>query len=55
MSGRKPKTESRADEFRQRLVIWKHTPEFSRPSLRELARQLGTSHQMLNHLLKGLV
>jgi len=54
MSGRKPKTESRADEFRQRLVIWKHTPEFSRPSLRELARQLGTSHQMLNHLLKGL-
>jgi hypothetical protein len=54
MSGRKPKTESRADEFRQRLVIWKQTPEFSRPSLRELARQLGTSHQMLNHLLKGL-
>ncbi len=26
-------------------------PEFSRPSLRALARELGTSHQLLNHYL----
>jgi len=52
--GRKTNQESHAAEFRQKLVIWKQTPVFLRPSLRELARQLGTSHQMLTHCLKGL-
>jgi hypothetical protein len=44
MKGRKKKPESRATEFRQRLVIRKQTPESLRPSLRQLARELGTSH-----------
>ena len=54
MTGRKPKTESRAAEFRQRLVTWKQTPEPLRPSLRALARELGTTHQLLSHYLDGL-
>jgi hypothetical protein len=33
---------------------WKQTPESSRPSLRALARMLGTSHQLLKHYLDGL-
>lgn len=49
--GRKPKQESRAAEIRARLAEWKQMPEFSRPSLRALARELGTSHQLLNHYL----
>jgi DNA-binding transcriptional MocR family regulator len=53
-SGRKPTHESRATQFRKRLIVWKQTPEFLRPSLRELARQLGTSHQLLQHYLAGL-
>jgi hypothetical protein len=52
--GRKPKWESRSAEFRQRLIAWKQTPESSRPSLRGLACELGTSHQLLKHYLKGL-
>jgi hypothetical protein len=47
MKGRKKKQESRAAEFRQRLVEWSRLPESARPSLRALARELHTSHQML--------
>jgi hypothetical protein len=54
VSGRKPSHESRATEFRHRLIAWKQTPESSRPSLRELARELGTSHQLLSFYLKHL-
>ena len=52
MRGRKPKQESRAAEIRARLAAWKQTPEVSRRSLRALARDLGTSHQLLGHYLK---
>ena len=52
--GRKPKQESRAEEFRQRLIAWKQEPVRSRPSLRALARELGTSHQLLKQYLDGL-
>jgi hypothetical protein len=51
--GRKPAGESRASEIRWRLAIWKQTPESSRPSLRALARELGTSHQLLAFYLRG--
>ncbi len=54
MSGRKLKQVSRSEEIRQRLVIWKQTPEFSRPSLRLLARELAVSHELLRYYLKGL-
>jgi hypothetical protein len=54
MRGRKPKQESRATEFRRKLIEWKQTPESSRPPLRALARELGTSHQLLTFYLKGL-
>jgi hypothetical protein len=54
MRGRKPKYESRATEFRRRLIVWKQTPESMRPSLRALAREIGTSHQLLEHYLNGL-
>ena len=54
MRGRKPDYESRATEFRQRLIAWKETPESSRPSLRALARELGTSHQLLKHYIDRL-
>lgn len=53
MRGRKPKQESRGTEIRARLAGWKQMPE-SRPSLRTLARELGTSHQLLSHYLEGL-
>jgi hypothetical protein len=53
-SGRKPAHESRATEFRHKLTAWKRTPESSRPSLRALARELGTSHQLLACYLKRL-
>src|SRR5580704_5441834 len=53
-SGRKPAQESCATEFRHRLVLWKQTPGSSRPSLRALACELGTSHQLLAFYLKGL-
>jgi hypothetical protein len=52
--GRKTTYESRAPEFRRRLVEWKRIPEHLRPSLRALARELGTSHQLLAHYLVGL-
>jgi len=54
MRGRKPKQESREAEFRERLTAWNQTPEAFRPSLRALARELGTSHQLLNFYLKNL-
>lgn len=54
LRGRKPKRESRSSEFRQQLIAWEQTPEWSRPSLRALARELGTSHQLLTFYLKGL-
>jgi hypothetical protein len=54
MRGRKPRQESRAIQFRRKLIEWKQTPESSRPPLRALARELGTSHQLLAFLLKGL-
>jgi len=53
MRGRKPKWESRALEFYGRLASWKQMPESARLSLRALARQLGTSHQLLSHYLRG--
>src|ERR1700680_2645536 len=52
--GRKSKYESRAPELRQKLIVWKQTAESLRSSLRALARELGTSHQMLAYLLDGL-
>jgi hypothetical protein len=54
VSGRKPKQESRSVEFRQRLIQWKQTPVAFRPSLRTLARELGTSLQLLTFYLKRL-
>jgi LmbE family N-acetylglucosaminyl deacetylase len=54
MRGRKPKHESRSGEFRRRLIAWMQTPESSRPSLRALACELGTSHQLLTFYLKRL-
>jgi hypothetical protein len=53
-SGRKLAQESRATEFRRRLTAWKQTPESSRQSLRALAGELGTSHQLLGHYLEHL-
>jgi hypothetical protein len=53
-AGRKPKEESRADELRQALIAWKQIPEAVRPSLRFLAAQLRTNHQLLSHFLGTL-
>jgi hypothetical protein len=54
-SGRKPKHESRAAEFRQALIAWRRQiPESSRPSLRALAAGLSTTHQTLGYYLNGL-
>ena len=54
MRGRKPAYESRATEFRQRLIVWEQTPKALRPPLRTLADELGTSHQMLSYYRTGL-
>jgi hypothetical protein len=54
MKGRKKRQESRAQEIRERLLVWKQSPETLRPSLRALARELNTSHQLLQHYLDGL-
>jgi hypothetical protein len=48
------KHESRARELRQRLIVWKQTPESSRPTLRALGRELGVKHQLLGYYLDGL-
>jgi len=53
-AGRKPKDDGRADELRQVLVKWSYYPENSRPSLRDLAEALNTSHQLLSHFLVGI-
>jgi hypothetical protein len=37
-----------------KLLAWKQTPEPHKISLRALARELGTSHQLLASYLKGL-
>jgi hypothetical protein len=52
--GRKPADESRARDIRARLVAWKQAPESQRVSLRTLAAELGTSHQLLAFYLRGL-
>jgi hypothetical protein len=44
----------RPDEIKARLVAWQETPESERPSLRGLAAEMGVSHQLLSHHLKGL-
>jgi hypothetical protein len=54
MKGRKKKQESRAQEMRARLLVWKQSPESLRPSLRALARELRTSHALLQHYLSSL-
>jgi hypothetical protein len=54
MKGRKHKEESRAAELRQRLIVWQETPESMRPPLRALARELRTSHALLQHYLINL-
>ncbi len=51
--GRKAASESRAAEIRGRLLAWKQTPEAQRISLRALAAQMGTSHQLLSFYLRG--
>jgi hypothetical protein len=52
--GRRTASESQAKVIRTRLVAWKQTPEQQRVSLRTLATELGTSHQLLSFYLKGL-
>ena len=50
--GRKPASESRATEIRVRLMAWRQTPEAFRSSLRGLAAEIGTSHQLLSFYLR---
>ncbi len=50
--GRKLARESRAPEIRARLTEWKQTPESFRSSLRALAAEIGTSHQLLSFNLR---
>jgi hypothetical protein len=52
--GRRSADESVAKAIRTRLASWLLEPEDQRPSLRELAVELGTSHQLLSFYLKGL-
>jgi hypothetical protein len=52
--GRKPADESGAAVIRTRLVSWRQAPKEQRPSLRALAVELGTSHQLLSFYLRGL-
>jgi len=52
--GRKPANESRAHEIRTRLLAWKKTPNPQRVSLRTLATEIGTSHQLLSFHLRRL-
>ncbi len=52
--GRKPARESRAPEIRARLMEWKRTPESFRSSLRAVAAEMGTSHQLLSFYLRRL-
>jgi hypothetical protein len=50
--GRKLASESRAGEIRAKLMTWKQTPEAFRSSLRGLAAEIGTSHQLLSFYLR---
>ncbi len=52
--GRRPAHESQATAIRVRLASWLRQPEGQRPSLRALATELGTSHQLLSFYLRGL-
>lgn len=52
--GRKPAGESRAAEICPKLIAWERTPEHQRVSLRALAVELGTSHQLLGFYLRNL-
>ena len=52
--GRKPARESSAGSIRARLMAWRDLPVDQRPSLRAIAEELGISHQLLSHYLKGL-
>jgi len=52
--GRKCASESRAAEIRVKLLAWKQPPELQRISLRALATEIGTSHQLLSFHLRGL-
>jgi hypothetical protein len=52
--GRKPANESRSWELSAKLAVWKQTPEPQRVSLRALAIELNTSHQLLSFYLKRL-
>jgi hypothetical protein len=50
--GRKRTDHSRAAELCAKLAAWMQAPESARSSLRALARELGTSHQLLSHYLQ---
>jgi (2Fe-2S) ferredoxin len=52
--GRRPSAESDGDRIRARLKIWRDEAPEPRPSLRQLAKELGTSHQLLCFYLRGL-
>jgi len=52
--GRRPANESHATAIRARLSSWLREPKAQRLSLRALALELGTSHQLLGFYLKGL-
>ena len=52
--GRKAASDSLATELRERLLQWKRTPEPQRISLRALAAELGTKHQLLSFHLRNL-
>lgn len=54
MRGRRLKVDSRADELCRALDMWNLTNESRRPSLRALARQLSTSHELLRYYLARL-
>ena len=44
-----------ANETRELLICWKQQTRAARPSMRALARELGTSHQLLQYYLKTLL
>jgi IS30 family transposase len=52
--GRKPASVSRAAEIRAKLLAWTQMPEEGRTSLRAIAREIGTSHQLLSFFLRRL-
>ena len=52
--GRKPAHESPAAAICERLESWRRAPEAQKPSLRALAQELGTSHQLLSFHVRRL-